>query len=84
MSDADTARYYLRDLGHLLRDEALDAKREYEESKRSTDEGEKAYRGGYLMAFYHVISLMQDQALGFGIDLKDLKLESIDPDRDLL
>lgn len=36
------------------------------------------------MAFYHVISLMQDQALGFGIDLKDLKLESIDPDRDLL
>lgn len=38
MSDADTARYYLSDLGHLLRDEALDAKREYEEAKRSTDD----------------------------------------------
>lgn len=84
VSDGDTARYYLLDLGDLLRKEALDAKREYEEAKRSTDEGEKAYRGGYLMAFYHVISLMQDQALGFGIDLKEMKLESIDPERDLL
>jgi hypothetical protein len=30
------------------------------------------------------VSLMQQHALAFGIDLKDIQLEGIEPDRDLV
>lgn len=83
MPDADTARYYLRDLGYELREMALEAKREFDAAKASTDAGERDYRGGYLMGFHAVISLMQQQAVGFGIPLEELSLDAIDPDNNL-
>lgn len=80
----DTAGLYLLDLGYLPRDMAFDVKARYDAAKGSTDEAEKQYLAGKLMAFLEVISLMQDQASVFGIPLKDLSLEGVDPERDLL
>jgi hypothetical protein len=37
---------------------------------------------GYVLGFHRIVSLMQQHALAFGIELKDLQLEGIEPDRD--
>lgn len=74
-------RYYLYDLGFLLKEDALEAKREREAAK-----GSEAYEfhNGRVMAYYEVITLMQQQAEGFDIPLEELRLEDVDPDRDLI
>lgn len=77
----DTFRYYLRDLGDLLKKEALEAR---EEKDKQIDEASRAYHLGYLMAMHTVISLMQQQADSFGIPRKLLELDDIDPERQLL
>jgi hypothetical protein len=43
-----------------------------------------SFESGYLMAFSYIIGLMQQQAEAFGIPLEELRLEDIDPDKDLL
>ena len=77
---ADKMSLYLHDLGALLKEEALAAHSELQEA--SSDD--KLYAQGQLMAFYRVISMMQEQARAFDIDLKTLALDDIYPDRDLL
>jgi hypothetical protein len=77
----DTSALYLRDLGFLLRERALKAKRD---SDCARGREEKAYAIGRLMAFHEVISLMQQQALSFGLEASDIHLENLDPERDLL
>ncbi len=77
---ADKMSLYLHDLSVLLKEEALTARKELKEASGD----EKLYAQGQLMAFYRVISLMQQQAKAFDIDLKILALDDIDPDRDLL
>jgi hypothetical protein len=42
------------------------------------------YSLGYLMAYHEVISLLQQQAVAFGISLESLGLHDIDPENDLL
>ena len=71
--DPDTYKYYLLDLGVLLKEMALEAK------KRQTGEFEM----GYVSCFHRVLTLMQQQAEAFGIPLKEIGLEGIDPDVDL-
>lgn len=44
----------------------------------------KTFQSGRLMAFNEVVSMFQQEAQGLGIDLKDVHLDAIDPDRDLL
>ncbi len=36
------------------------------------------------MAYYEVVSLMQNQAISFGLPLEDVGLHGIDPDKDLI
>jgi hypothetical protein len=74
-------RDYLFDLGPLLKERALEARRQREESPRGSPERE--FQSGRVMAFNEVISIIQQQAEGFGIPLADLRLEDIVPDRDL-
>jgi hypothetical protein len=74
-------KYYLYDLGFLLKEEVLKVKRERDNAKGTPDYG---YASGQLLALYGVITLMQQQAEGFGISLEELRLEDIDPDRDLI
>ncbi|WP_214467820.1 hypothetical protein [Microbacterium flavescens] len=48
------------------------------------NEAEGPFEAGRLFAYVEVISLMQQQAVAFGIDLTELGLDDIDPERDLL
>lgn len=71
---------YLRDLGILLKEKALEAK----EESRTSPEDERAFALGRLTAFHEVISLMQQQAHAFGITLEELGLDDIQPEKDLV
>ena len=73
---SDTHANYLRDLGSALRADAVDARRE---SERGGD-----FERGQAFAFYRVISLMQQQADAFGLSRREVALEGLDPERDLL
>lgn len=73
----DRFRNYLLDLGSILRETAVAAK--HKEQQNSD-----AYNIGYLMALLEVISVMQSQAVQFGIALDEIGLEGIDPETDLL
>jgi hypothetical protein len=77
----DTAEQYLRDLGSILREKALEAKLDREAARDGEDED---LRLGRLMVFYEVLSLMQEQACAFGIDPSAVGLEGFDPDTELL
>jgi hypothetical protein len=77
----DNLADYLRDLGFLLREKAADAKFQREATAGGEDEDLKL---GRLMAYHEVLSLIRDQAVAFGIELKTVGLEDFDPERDLL
>lgn len=81
MKDDDTFKNYLVDLGRLIKEYALATVAERE--KQSERAGQEFY-DGYVLGFHRVVSLMQQQAQVFGIDLKDLQLEGVEPDRDLV
>lgn len=72
---------YLFDLGYEIRRLALQAKAEVASAREPSD---REFETGRLMAFNEVVSLMQQQAAGFGIPLTDLRLADIEPDRDLV
>jgi hypothetical protein len=80
-ADKDVYRNYLMDLAVLFREEALTAKRELDEHRDTED---KNYYIGQLIAWHTVISIMQQQAVGFEIPLGEIKLDGIEPERDLL
>ena len=71
-------KYYLLDLGTLLRERAFAAKKDSDENP-----GDE-FDLGRLMGYHEVVALMIDQAIAFGMELSELNLEGIDPDQDLL
>jgi hypothetical protein len=77
----ETTADYLRDLGDLVKRAALDARVQRD---AATGEAERAFESGRLTAYHEVVSLMQQQAVAFGMELGDLALDDIDPERDLL
>lgn len=70
-------RDYLRDLSIEIIEMALEAKKNAISEKSD-------FRLGYLAGFHRVVSLMQQQAVAFGIQLEDIGLEGIDSDTDLI
>lgn len=80
-SDETLMANYLLDLGQLIKERAFEAKKSRDASRGTTDYD---YELGHLMAFYEIVSLMQQQARAFGISLSKIGLENIDPDKDLL
>ena len=72
---------YLYDLGKILKDDAREAARDYHAAS-------PADRGGYLegrqLAYYEVITTLQQQAIAFGSPFEILNLADIDPDKELL
>lgn len=72
---------YLFDLGALLKERALEARDEREESPDGSLNRE--FHSGRVMAFNEVISIMQQQADGFDIPLAELHLDGFEPDREL-
>lgn len=75
--DGRTASSYIRDLGQLVGEKALEAKKNAQSSSDS-------YDIGFLMAFHDIVSLMQSQAIAFDIPFNEIGLSDIDPDTDLL
>ncbi|MDQ3322808.1 MAG: hypothetical protein M3525_10345 [Acidobacteriota bacterium] len=73
---------YLQDLGFLVKERALSAKTDKE--GKAQDSQSYLYEAGRLMAFNEIISLMQQQAEGFEIDLSEINLGNLNPDQDLL
>jgi hypothetical protein len=80
MSGEEILRRYLLATNELLLEFAREAKRQADRS-RGTEAGR--FDAGYLMGFHRVISLMQQQAPAFSLEVKDVGLEGIDPNRDL-
>jgi uncharacterized protein YuzE len=72
---------YLYDLGHLMKLYALEKRAERDDADARSED--RIFKSGELSGFHRVISLMQQQAEGFGIPLSDLRLDDIAPDRDL-
>ena len=68
---------YLHDLGVLIKEMALEA-------KQTAKHTESEFAIGYMAGFHRVVSLMQQQAEAFGIPLKNLALDGIDPDSELV
>jgi hypothetical protein len=75
-----TFQHYVCDLGKLLREAALEVKH----SRDSADKDARDYETGRLMAYNEVISLMQQQAVAFGLSLEEVNLDGIDPDSELV
>ncbi len=73
---------YLRDLGFLIREAAVEARaqRELLHAEGKPD----AFETGRAMAYYEVASLLAQQAQVFGLDPSMLAFNGFDPDRDLL
>ncbi|KIE04725.1 Uncharacterized protein NF27_GC00040 [Candidatus Jidaibacter acanthamoeba] len=71
-------KYYLMDLGPGLKKFALEAKEDFHNHR------DNKFKSGYYSAFHRVISYIMQQAEGFGIDVKELGLDDIDPDKDLI
>jgi hypothetical protein len=72
---------YVRDLGLIIKEKALEAKQAKESSR---DAANHQFDVGRLMAFHEVVSLMQQQADAFGIPLKEINLDDLDPEEVLL
>jgi len=81
VKDDKKFEHYLFDLGRLVREYALAA---VEERQKQEDSASLEFYEGYILGFHRIVSLMQQQAVAFGIELKDLQLEGIEPDRDLV
>lgn len=79
MSKNENVKKYLGfmfDTFGFIKEEAL-------ESKRKLKKERNLFTEGNLLAYYSVVSLLQQQAKAFQIDLKDINLHDIDADKDL-
>jgi len=72
---------YLRDTIKILKERAREAKKTADNPKAHQS---AEFNAGYLRAYYKVISTMKSWAPLYGIDLKEINLDDIDPEVDLL
>lgn len=75
---SDTHRFYLRDLGFLIKERALEAKNEYVNKEHGKD-----FNAGYLAAYTSILNTMLNQAVSFNLDKKDICLDDFDPEKEL-
>lgn len=68
---------YLLDLGSLLRERAIAAR---EKAAHSSDD----FDLGAAHAYYETLSLLENQAIAFGLPAEDVGLKDFDVDRELL
>ena len=77
---SDVRRYYFMDLGYLARERALEANQQRDHARNWPDH---AFEDGRALTFCEVISLMINQSVAFGISPEDLRLDGLEPIRDL-
>jgi hypothetical protein len=79
--DKKDLEFYIKEVVSLLKDYAMKAKQDADHPK----EGDSPdFNTGFLMAYHQVIAVMKNQTPVFDIDEKDIGLDDIDPERDLL
>jgi hypothetical protein len=74
-------KWYLYDLGAILKQRALEHKADRDAAREGS--AEREFLSGLVLGFNEVISILQQQADGFQIGRQELRLADIDPDRDL-
>jgi hypothetical protein len=79
VTSPDKYQAYIGDLGYLVKEAAMRARENYEASR----EDDRQVNLGRLLAYHFVVGLMQQQAEAFGIPLEEIRLQDINPDRDL-
>ena len=73
--------YFVQEISDLFKDNAKKAKIEADNPK----EGDSLdYNTGFLMAYHEVIAIMKNQAPFFHLKQEDIRLEDIEPERDLI
>lgn len=77
----NTYKNYLSDFSHMIIERAYKA-RDDRQKYRETEK--ESFHAGILMGYRNVISLLQAQADAFQIPLDEIKLDKINPDKDLL
>jgi hypothetical protein len=77
----DVYENYLRDLGDFVRQQAIEAR---DWARATPPSAGQEYERGRQMTYGEVVSLMQQQAVAFQIPLEKLRLDGIDPEKDLL
>lgn len=75
--DATVYQNYLKDLGEGIKELALEAK------QQAVEKGSD-FSLGYMAGFHRIVSLMQQQAESFDIPVKEIGLDGIDADEDLV
>lgn len=80
MSDREEMSNYVHDLGGLIKEKALEVRRRVNDVSGSG----RSFELGRLSAYHDVVSLMQQQAVAFGLNLEDLSLDDIEPETDLV
>jgi hypothetical protein len=78
----DAHKAYLFDLGDDIKRRAFEVKAERDAARPGTEK--YSLHTGRLLAFNEVISIMQQNASGLGISFEELRLQDVDPDRDLV
>ena len=71
---------YLRDTIKILKERAREAKKAADNPKAHQS---AEFNAAYLRAYYKVISTMKSWAPLYGIDLKEINLDDIDPEAEL-
>ena len=74
-------KWYLYDLGPILKERVLEHKSARDAAPSGTED--RSFQSGVVHGISEVIAILQQQADSFQIDRRDLRLEDIDPDRDL-
>jgi hypothetical protein len=80
MNDSDYQNFLLEFVQEII-DRSLKASEERKTTKKKEDYD---YLLGKIMGYYDFITLMQMDAQTFGIPLKSIGLDKIEPDKDLL
>lgn len=80
MSNEKNLRKFITYTLGLLKEMARDAKKNAERPEKNQD----GYYEGVIMGYYSIINLLKHQARVFSIDQKELGLEDINPEIDLL
>jgi hypothetical protein len=76
-TDMAVYKEYLKDLGILIKEMALEA-------KSKANDVDTDFSLGYMAGFHRIVSLMQQQAEAFGISFESIGLDGIDADEDLV
>jgi hypothetical protein len=79
---------YFFEVISLLRENALqtknDLKNAWLKAEKNDDAPEYVFQVGRNFAYYEVISLLQEYSELFGLHLKDLNLDNIDAEKDIV